>query len=209
MNNLSNNLRNLLHGAKLSENELARRTGIPQQMINRMLSGVNKNPKIATLLPIAQYFKVTISQLIGEIINTDEVRLNTEHQGWSEISLITWKDIISLGITSANKKYPTVLTDAVVTKEAFAVKMPDNSMELKFDKGTVLIFESKKLPKNHDFALFNTSLNSAVIFRQILLKHDAVYAKCLNPKLDCFKAQKIEGDINYFGVLIQSKIDHA
>jgi transcriptional regulator with XRE-family HTH domain len=66
MNTLRSNLRYLLDKAELSENELSRRTGISQQIINRMLSGENTNPKIATLTPLAHYFHISISQLIGE-----------------------------------------------------------------------------------------------------------------------------------------------
>lgn len=205
MSNLKNNLRELLQKSKLSENELARRTGIPQQIINRMLSGVNKNPKISTILPIVRYFGISIDQLIGELNNKD-IRLNTEHYGWSEVPLIAWEEI---GITNkSSKKCLTIPTDAPVSKEAFAVKMPDDSMELKFYKNTILIFEPKKDPKSHDFVLINSTLAYNIIFRQVIFKDNNVYIKCLNPKLECYKAQKIGGVTTYFGVLVQSKVDH-
>ena len=65
LNNLSTNIRLLLNKKQISENELARRTGVAQQIINRMLSGENQNPKLATLIPLANYFMVSLNQLIG------------------------------------------------------------------------------------------------------------------------------------------------
>lgn len=59
-------LRNLMLNAKISEYELAKKTGVPQPSINKILNGKNTNPKISTLRPLAQHFMITISELIGE-----------------------------------------------------------------------------------------------------------------------------------------------
>lgn len=45
--------------------ELARRTGIGQPVIHRLMTGVTENPQILTLKPIADYFEVSIEQLLG------------------------------------------------------------------------------------------------------------------------------------------------
>ena len=72
---LSQNLKILISNAKISENELARRTGIAQQIINRILLGENQNPKILTIIPLAHYFGVSVSQLIGD----DEIQMKTDN----------------------------------------------------------------------------------------------------------------------------------
>ena len=66
MTKLGLNLKNLLNQTKLTESELARRTGVAQQVINRIASGKNTNPKLDTLSQIASYFMVSISQLVGD-----------------------------------------------------------------------------------------------------------------------------------------------
>jgi len=67
MDNLSKNLVHLIKKANLSENELARRTGVPQQVISRIARGINKNPKITTLTLLARYFGILTSELLGEM----------------------------------------------------------------------------------------------------------------------------------------------
>lgn len=53
-------------GRPISANELARRTGVPQPTITRILKGESQDPDTATLAPLARYYSITVSQLRGE-----------------------------------------------------------------------------------------------------------------------------------------------
>lgn len=52
--------------ADITENELARQTGVPQPTINRILSGESRDPRTGTLEKLAEFFNVTVTQLRGE-----------------------------------------------------------------------------------------------------------------------------------------------
>lgn len=211
MDQLSINLRKLLNAVNLSENELARRTGIPQQIINRMLRGENKNPKLNTLQPLAKYFGISISELIGEKLDSTTRVLSVQHQGWETIPLIQWHEIKSFSLENRQAAFykETTLTDIPVNIHCFAVKMMDDSMSLKFEKGSLLIFDGTKKPSHQDFALFYTSLDQQVFFRQFFYKNDQTYVKCLNPQLKCYKMTMIKDEIYYLGTLIQSRLNHC
>ena len=45
--------------------ELARKTGIAQPVISRLMTGITSNPQILTIKPIADFFDVTLEQLLG------------------------------------------------------------------------------------------------------------------------------------------------
>ena len=66
MSRLSEVLQALLRHRKLTVSELSRHTGLVQPVIYRMTTGETDNPKLSSLLPIANYFNVNLSQLIGE-----------------------------------------------------------------------------------------------------------------------------------------------
>lgn len=51
----------------LSENQLARNTGVPQPTIHRVLAGKVEDPRDGTLRPLAEYFGVTVEQLRTEL----------------------------------------------------------------------------------------------------------------------------------------------
>lgn len=62
MNKVAENLRALMSG-RISENELARKTGVPQPTIHRVLSGKVEDPRDGTLRPLAMYFGVKVEHL--------------------------------------------------------------------------------------------------------------------------------------------------
>jgi transcriptional regulator with XRE-family HTH domain len=65
MDNLTNVLTHLMSKNKISSSELARQTGVAQPVIYRLMSGGTENPQILTLKPIADYFSLSIDQLMG------------------------------------------------------------------------------------------------------------------------------------------------
>jgi DNA-binding XRE family transcriptional regulator len=63
MNIGNKKLKQLMAKKSLSQSELARRTNVPQPTINRMLSGITKQPKYTTALALANYFQVTTDEI--------------------------------------------------------------------------------------------------------------------------------------------------
>lgn len=61
-----NILVSLLEQAHLNEAELARRTNLPKATINRITSGRTPDPRSSTLIPIAEYFHISVDQLMGK-----------------------------------------------------------------------------------------------------------------------------------------------
>lgn len=59
-------LRELMTDKNMSGQDLSRATGITQSTIQRILSGESESPRKATLEPIADYYNVSLSYLIGE-----------------------------------------------------------------------------------------------------------------------------------------------
>ncbi len=65
----------------LSDNELADRTGIPQPTISRIKNGDSRDPRDSTLRPLAEYFRLSVSQLRGDMpLPADTVRVASNDQ---------------------------------------------------------------------------------------------------------------------------------
>lgn len=72
MNQLAKNIRDLMARENgLSENQLARNTGVPQPTIHRILSSSVRDPRDSTLRPLAEYFGVTVEQLRTSLPSPD------------------------------------------------------------------------------------------------------------------------------------------
>lgn len=75
---ISDNLGELMAQNGVSSTDLAKLTGIPKANISRLLSDPNCNPTILTLLPIAKYFEVSVSQLIGDDVFSSNLNMSSE-----------------------------------------------------------------------------------------------------------------------------------
>ncbi len=65
MHNLSTVLTYLMTDKGISSAELARKTGIGQPVIYRLMTGATENPQIQTVKPIADFFGIHLDQLLG------------------------------------------------------------------------------------------------------------------------------------------------
>lgn len=146
---LGSNLRKLLKKEHLSEAALARQTGIPQPMINRLAKDKNTNPKLDTLQPIVDYFAITFSQLLGE--EPLPFDFDEETKLCKEVPLISLENLNknirpSFGVE-------IIPTNNLVTNEAFALKVVKEINQKHFPEKCLLIFEPKKTPEINDFIL--------------------------------------------------------
>jgi len=203
MNYIGKNLKALLAKEQLSENELSKRIGIPQQIINRIISGINQNPKLSTITPIANYFKIPLQDLISTN-GVEEGHGIIEHS--SQIPYLDFQELEELGVDKALTLANRFITvDADRDKNYFATSMYDDSMEPKFSFGSILIFEKDKKAHNGDFCLLAGEDNK-YIFRQIMINPmEKKFIKSLNPTYNEFNLMPLSINIYVLATLIQSR----
>jgi len=63
--NISDVLSFLMSDLGIKSAELARKTGVAQPVISRLMTGVTTNPQVLTIKPIADFFYVNLEQLLG------------------------------------------------------------------------------------------------------------------------------------------------
>lgn len=178
MNSIGVNLKNLLIKENISENELSKRLGISQQIINRIITGINQNPKLSTIIPIAEYFNIPLQNLISGSSENTNLHVGAKNQ----VPYIDFKDIKFLGVENAiscAKKFISI--DLDINTNYFATSMYDDSMEPKFSKGSILVFAKSEEAFSGDFCLLKDDKNH-YMFRQIMVNTlDKKFIKCLNP----------------------------
>lgn len=204
MNYIGENLKYLLKQEGISENELSRRLGLAQQAINRIISGTNQNPKISTLMPIANYFSVPLHDFIESQINSNLKKIKDEQL--HKIPYIDFREVKCLGVEEAilnTEKYISV--DLSSQKKYFATSMYDDSMEPKFPKGTILVFEKTEVAVSGDFCLLKGD-NNHYMFRQVIINSmDKKYIKCLNPNDGDFSAISLPINFYVLATLLESR----
>ena len=208
MKKLSSNLKALMAEIHISESELARRTGIGQPVIHRIASGETDNPKVATLSPIANFFAISISQLIGDEplpANRIPGTFNPDVIGWTQIPLVTWEELVDWP-NSKDRSKPTqsISTDTPLGEHAFAVIVKDTTMEPRFPEGTILIVDPSMQPRDRDYAIVHIEGAKTPSFKQVLIDGDTTYLKPLNPD---FKTVHLDKKHHFLGVMVQARMD--
>ncbi|MBA3535154.1 MAG: helix-turn-helix domain-containing protein [Tatlockia sp.] len=202
MNHIAKNLKFLIINEGVSESLLSKKIGMPQQVLNRLVSGINLNPKLTTISQIANYFKIPLQDLIYEDLTCIPIKYES-----MRVPLINFTDLQKNGIEKAiSNTNEFVTVDMDTNKQFFATEMYDNSMEPKFPFGSILVFEKNKDPANGDFCLIRTE-NNDFLFRQILFKAaDKKHIKCLNPQFSEY--QLVPMPINFYvlATLLESRV---
>src|SRR5579863_6988609 len=65
--NLTDNLRHLMQLKDISEAALARKTAIPQPTLHKILAGKTNDPRASTLKALADFFEISIDELLTGI----------------------------------------------------------------------------------------------------------------------------------------------
>ena len=208
MKKLNTIIKALMAEMKITESELARRTGIGQPVVHRIASGETDNPKVGTLSPIANFFTVSISQLIGDE-PLPENRLpgtyNPGAHGWVQVPLLSWEQALEWpNLTRHSETTQGISTDLGVSQHAFALTIRDTTMEPRFPEGTIIILDPALQPEDRDFAVVHVDGSKLPTFKQILIDGHHSYMKPLNPD---FKPTILDKKYRFLGVMVQARMD--
>ena len=207
-------LAKLMQEVGINEAKLARKVGIPQPTLHRILSGATQSPRGVSLAPIANFFSVTINQLMG-IDELSEVRIAGTHNsriyGWTPIPIISWQTAavwnkFKKKLQQSNWKEWTS-TDLSVSDAAFAVLVQTDAMSPTFNQGTILVVDPFFQAKNRDYVIVSLVGNNNAIFRQLLIDGDAKYLKSIN---DHFRTLQMDNKEHLvIGTVVQARTDYC
>ena len=199
-------LRKLMAKNRLSSMELARKTGIGQSIIHRLMNDQTDNPTIVTLLSIADYFRISVNQLIGE--EPLQIQENF-HDNIIKIPTLTWQEAYDWK-TLVNVREGTIIIDNTPSNgNIYALKIDDFSMEPVFPKNTILIIDGDKEPCDRGFVVVNLKTEKRAIFRQILFDDNLKYLRPLHPDSSKYRVKILNKGDKYCGMLIQARREYC
>ena len=211
---ISEILKRLLFEHDLKVIDLARLTNVPQPTVQRLVSGTSARPHEKSLIPIANYFDISLAQLRGEgaITKPGQADETLQELGVRRVPILGWSQI-NTWITEQEATptdYPNILTDTPVSPQGFALKIKDVSMEPLFPVGTTVIFDPNKAPKDRYYVLVKLKGLDEPVFRQLLVDAGDQFIKPLSPDLEAFRMHLLnpEDDIIY-GILVEAKQQYA
>jgi len=207
-------LKTLMSEANVTESELARNTGLGQPVVHRLASDQTLNPKIDTLSPIAHFFSLTISQLIGDdpLPNNRISKLeNSRCKTWKRLPILNWDQIENWVEDNAYRKTMSsqltewLLSDITLSQSAYALRTVDQSMLPTFPADALLIVEPKLKPKHNDYVV--VYLNKEIVLKKMVMAGKHVYFKSDNP--DFSPISLSHNNYTSYGIVMQVRMDFA
>lgn len=200
------NILQMLMG-NMSEGALAKAVNVPKATIHRVLSGITPDPRAGTLLPIAQYFNITIEQLMGIMeLPKNSPLISTRSLDAVEMPFVlfdkleewlkeNYKPEKFYEITSFGKK--------PIDTNCFITQMCSDEMAPLFSSKTYLIIRKQNNVNIDDVALvFNTNNNSFLVRKYIELKGE----KYLFPANSSYNVVDFDHKIKLVGIVLEGRI---
>lgn len=202
-NLLSKNIEFLLKKNELSSSQLAKASGVDKPVISRILSGKTPNPQVETLKPIADFFSVTIDQLIGTQIELDKKHGVVVSIHRLMVPIIEWKQI-AYWMDIKDNYNPTNTIDAKSTssKDSFALRITTDQFEPRFTINSIIIVDPTLSPKNRDYILTKQDENQITI-EQVIIENNKTFLKTLHQPFDMKKSSKLI----CYGVITESHLN--
>lgn len=200
-------IKELLAQEHINVTELARRIHLPQPTIHRLLTGKTEDPKLSTLCLIAEYFGVSLDQILG---NTQLKNDNNNLKNTSAFSIpiISWQDATNLEgmITNLtiNNWDNWLMVDTEASPLSFGLKSK-RSMEPRFPAGSILIIDPQISPADGDLVIVQYSNTNEATIRELVLdgpKHELL--SILNNSIK----DEFNNEIILLGVVIQTRFSY-
>ncbi len=195
----------------MNVSELARKTKVPTPTIHRIVTGKSTRPYRSSLVPIADYFNISVDQLLGEEA-LPEVNSNSNslagHIPIKNIPVIPWDELkVKDDIEIDCKKVVPFLGE--ISEHGFATVLPDTSMEPMFVQNSILIIDPKSEISDRNFILALLGPNHIPVLRQILNDADHKYIKAINSDLCELQMRLLTDKDKILGKLLESRVNFS
>lgn len=188
----------------ISADELARRTGIPASSIKKIRNNNNPNPTLTTLIPLAEYFDISLDQFVGKEPIPD-TRIPGQYKNNIEklkrIPIIRWKDAIIWPNVQNKDEYPKVTSEFDYSTGAYALLVEESEWE-NLSKGTALLVEPNLKPEHRDFVIIHKKGHIVPTVKQILHDEDQIYLK---PIIAGYNITLFSDEHRILGVIVEYK----
>lgn len=194
-NNLSENLNVLMAKARLNSSELARLTGLPATTIKRIRNNEQSNPTISTLAPIANYFAISLHELLnGGTAPSVAPTLQS-------IPLRTWSTVNTP--LAAAEQHAYVSTELTLSEGSYALIVDDADLT-PFPKGAILIIDRHRDPQPSDYVIVSKEHSGMATIKKLMIETDQAYLKSLIPGISI---TPLTEDYAIVGVILQYKLN--
>lgn len=200
---LSTTLGYLIKERGINIRQLHKYTGISLSTLRRLRLNKENNPTLASLVPIAKYFSVTVDQLIG--IQPLGEKLTVAKLDAVKVPIIAWETALKGNKVRQEQALSSLLiSDVPLSDSSYALIMKKSQWN-NFLAGSLLIIDPCLEFNNRDFIIVSEKTQQFPQLYQVLIFENKSYLK-----LSDFKAEIIPFTDKYetLGVVTQIRTNY-
>ncbi len=204
-------LKRLMMARSIKLYELSDKTGVAIGNLSRILNDKEANPTLNTLTPLAEFFGVSLGQLVGNeaLSDTGACNLLLENKTkWLKIPLILWGNVRDFLQNKKNLDFykDLILSDIELDEASYALMVEEDDWNY-FTKGTVLVIDPVVEPKVRDFIVVSKDHKSKPSLKQLLADDEGeMYLKSMNNEIG--KIIPLDKSAVIYGVMRQARKDY-
>lgn len=196
---LSDNIKKLMDKHDLSESALARKTGIPQTTLSRLIVGSTQNPSFNLIMQLAEFFEVTVEQLSGRAplpskLNNRMETFPAPVLDWQQA--MVYNEILDDDSDAEITQWVSV--DCKHSHQCFALTTT-STMEPRYRAGNLLTVDPKKQPSDGDYVIVHYPETQAATIRKIIMDGPNISLQSIN---QINQADSLNSNINVIGVVV-------
>ena len=177
---LSQSLNQLMQENGIDGVSLCKATGVPSTTINRLRKrDPNINPTLSTLIPIANYFSISVDQLLGEK-PLSRSRLKDKQPmapcNLQLLPILNWEEATDWRTHLKRTTHAVTLTEHQYSEHSFALIIQAPDWE-NFPMGTTLLIDPCSTPLHRDFILTYRATQPQATLKQLLIDEGQRYLK--------------------------------
>jgi transcriptional regulator with XRE-family HTH domain len=205
---LRDRLLGLMEG--MSESKLARVANIPKATINRILSGRTPDPRASTLIPIAQYFGVSLEQLLGIVPLPAHLPLQAkkiEHTNFLQLPFMSMEQIYSWHCGEyTSQQHQNIVKDEArhVMDNCYITQVDTVFMQPKFFNKTYIVVNPQLKAQSEDYVIYYIAATQAILLRQLVIEQNQHFLVCVDSKLQ--PALTLTAQDLYLGKIVKSEV---
>ena len=191
----------------MSESALARAVNLPKATIHRVLSGDTPDPRAGTLLPIAQYFNITIEQLMGVTALPKDFPLQSANSldvvEMPLIPLDSVKQWLNNQYNPENFFKISSFSEKILDENCFITQIISDEMAPLFPRKTYLIVKKQRVPKKDEIVVVFHNNKSSILIRKFT---DLKGEQYLIPSNSSYEIIDYDNNVELIGVVIEGRI---
>lgn len=200
LSDVTQNIKLAMKRAGLSEIDLVRASSVSQTTINQILRGLTKDPRISTLMIIADKLNVTVDQLIGLAPLAKAKQQFAPVLEWHEIR----NYLADEDYPCSYKKWLAIDTGSEKPHVRYFALQTTQSMEPRFRSGSLIIIEPTAIFRDYQIAV--VSLNhSEPTLRRIIKDGADYFLKKIHPEAGDMSEKMTSAD-TVLGFVIETRI---